>query len=77
MDFLEGELGFSYLHGGGNGVGGSRWLTSERLRRQVHAARLQVRGNVNGDVEAALEGLWLRGDMYERALLKVPAPSPA
>jgi FkbM family methyltransferase len=74
VDYLEGELGFAYLHGGGNGVNGSRWLAGARLRRQVHAARTNVRCNVKGHTEAALEGLWLRGDMYKRALLKVPAP---
>jgi len=72
-DFME-ELGFRYLHSNSNGVGGSRWLTGARLRRQLFGALGMLPANAQGHVEAALEGLWLRGDMRARAEAVHPAP---
>ena len=72
--YLE-ELGFRYLHGGGNGVRGSRWLTGARLQRQIYAARENLQGNLKGHIEPSIEGLWLRGLMKATAELKHPMPT--
>jgi hypothetical protein len=74
VEYLE-ELGFRYLHPAAGGVGGSRWMTGTRLRRQLYAERAGVRCNVAGHIERTLEGLWLRGDMLRLASVMHPMPT--